>query len=624
MKNKRKEILRDLLGEFGSSDDFNKDDDERENEVTEEPVKRQEYEPMQTEYKREKPDLLEKSEYAEDRSEKQNLMGRSEYAEDKSESQDLVGRSDYLEDRSEHKRRSFFDDDDDGFKLDSIMGGSVNKSDSSKMFKEPAEKTAEKPKRRPKKMKKTSSGIKAEIIEDGLIPLYNVSVPKFTERERQLLNEIREKLVEVAVSQGDNFKVNEESFAGEVKEFLKMKGVRDTDKLAAQISQEMLGYGELDPMIKDDDLEEIMVIGTGNPVFVYHRKLGMMQTNVVFDDDTDIKAIIDVIARQVNRRIDQQTPILDARLEDGSRVNATIPPVSADGSSLTIRKFRKDPLTVIDLINFKTMSSHLAGFLWVCVDGLGVKPCNAIIAGGTGSGKTTTLNTVTSFTPPRERIITIEDTLELQLPHAHVLRMETRPPNIEGKGELNMDHLVKNSLRQRPDRVIVGEVRGGEAITLFTALNTGHSGFGTLHANTARETITRLINPPMNVPNIMIPALDFIIMQNRMYRPEGGSIRRITEVAEVVGMEEGNVQLNRVFEWNNMVDKVEYVGIASQTLREMAELRGITITEIEEEIEKRRLVLEYMGDNNIRSITEVGEWISDYYRDPDEVLDKIL
>ncbi|MEN6293668.1 MAG: ATPase, T2SS/T4P/T4SS family, partial [Methanobacterium sp.] len=340
MKNKRKEILRDLLGEFGSSDDFNKDDDERENEVTEEPVKRQEYEPMQTEYKREKPDLLEKSEYAEDRSEKQNLMGRSEYAEDKSESQDLAGRSDYLEDRSEHKRRSFFDDDDDGFKLDSIMGGSVNKSDSSRMFKESAEKTAEKPKRRPKKMKKTSSGIKAEIIEDGLIPLYNVSVPKFTERERQLLNEIREKLVEVAVSQGDNFKVNEESFAGEVKEFLKMKGVRDTDKLAAQISQEMLGYGELDPMIKDDDLEEIMVIGTGNPVFVYHRKLGMMQTNVVFDDDTDIKAIIDVIARQVNRRIDQQTPILDARLEDGSRVNATNPPVSADGSSLTIRKFR--------------------------------------------------------------------------------------------------------------------------------------------------------------------------------------------------------------------------------------------------------------------------------------------
>lgn len=187
-----------------------------------------------------------------------------------------------------------------------------------------------------------------------------------------------------------------------------------------------------------------------------------------------------------------------------------------------------------------------------------------------------------------------------------------------------MDTLVKNSLRQRPDRVIVGEVRGGEAITLFTALNTGHSGFGTLHANTARETITRLINPPMNVPRIMIPALDFIIMQNRMYRPEGGSIRRITEVAEVVGMEEGNVQLNRVFEWNSVTDKVEYVGIASQTLREIAELRAISINEIEEEIERRRLVLEYLADENIRSIDEVGHYINEYYRDPDGVLDSIL
>ncbi|WP_429224007.1 CpaF family protein [Methanobacterium oryzae] len=513
---------------------------------------------------------------------------------------------------AEIKSRIFDEKEEDPFQLDKIMEDSE------------VESIREKPKRRSQTTNTLSKGIKAEIIEDGLIPSYNVNVPKFTDRERQLLNEIREKLVEAAVSKGDSFQIDQGSFIDEVKEFLKMRGVRDTQKLASQISQEMLGYAQLDPMIKDDDLEEIMVLGQDKPVFVYHRKIGMMQSNVVFEKDTDIKNIIDVIARQVNRRIDQQTPILDARLADGSRVNATIPPISADGSTLTIRKFRKDPLTVIDLINFKTMSSHLAGFLWVCVDGLGVKPCNAIIAGGTGSGKTTTLNTVTSFTPPRERIITIEDTLELQLPHDHVLRMETRPPNIEGKGELDMDTLVKNSLRQRPDRVIVGEVRGSEAITLFTALNTGHSGFGTLHSNTARETITRLINPPMNVPNIMIPALDFIIMQNRMYRPEGGSIRRVTEVAEVVGMEEGNVQLNRVFEWNNVVDKVEYVGIASQTLRDIAELRGISITEIEEEIEKRRLVLEYMADHKLRSIEEVGQWIHDYYENPDEVLEKIL
>ncbi|MDP1552953.1 MAG: CpaF family protein [Methanobacteriaceae archaeon] len=552
MKQKRKDILKDLLGEFGSED---YDEIEKESEDNEKPAEVDE--PVIPE---EKPFNI-------------------------------------IEDNEEEE------EDEDSFNIEKIMERQVKPQ---------------------KTIKKSTDHSRAEIIEEELVPEYNISVPNFSDNERLLLNEIREKLVEVAVSKGDDFRIDESSFIKEVKEFLRMKGVRNIDKLSAQISQEMLGYGELDPLIKDDDLEEIMVIGIKRPVFVYHRKIGMMVTNVVFEDDKDIKSLIDVIARQVNRRIDQQTPILDARLPDGSRVNATIPPVSADGSSLTIRKFKKDPLTVIDLINFKTMSSHLAAFLWICVDGLGVKPCNAIIAGGTGSGKTTTLNTVTSFVPPRERIITIEDTLELQLPHTHVLRMETRPPNIEGSGELDMDTLVKNSLRQRPDRVIVGEVRGHEAITLFTALNTGHSGFGTLHSNTARETITRLINPPMNVPNIMIPALDFIIMQNRMYRPEGGSIRRITEVAEVVGMEEGNVQLNRVFEWNNVTDKLEYVGIASQTLRSLSELRGVSITEIEEEIEKRRLVLEYMADKNLRSIDDVGQYITEYYKDSDELLDRVL
>lgn len=539
MKQKRKEILRELLGEFGS-------DEYSENNV----ILESESEPIK---ESEKPDVDSKAE--------------------------------------------------DSFDISKIM---------------------EKKSKPQKSIKRKTPVIKPEIIEEDLIPNYNINVPKFTDKERVLLNHIREKLVDMAVSKGDKFHIDEDTFTKEVKEFLKIKGVSNIDKLASQISQEMLGYGQLDPMIKDDDLEEIMVIGVNRPVFVFHRNIGMMITNIIFEEDEKIKALIDVIARQVNRRIDQQSPILDARLPDGSRVNATIPPVSADGSSLTIRKFRKDPFTVIDLINFKTMSPHLAAFMWVCTDGLGVKPCNAIIAGGTGSGKTTTLNTIAAFIPPRERIITIEDTLELQLPHTHVVRMETRPPNIEGKGELDMDTLVKNSLRQRPDRVIVGEVRGREAITLFTALNTGHSGFGTLHSNTARETITRLINPPMVVPTIMIPALDFIIMQNKMYRPFGGSIRRITEVAEVVGMEEGNVQLNKIFEWNNETDKVEYVGLASRTLREISDLRGVSITEVEEEIEKRRLVIEYMADKGIRSIEDVGNFFNDYYRDPDEVIEKIL
>lgn len=382
-----------------------------------------------------------------------------------------------------------------------------------------------------------------------VVPQYNVFKQKYSSEEKLLLSELRENLVDLAISSDESLQVNEDKLLNDIKNFLFAKLANNSqnntisneylDNLARKLFQDLVGYGEIDPLIRDDNLEEIMVIGIDKPVFVYHREYGMMKTNILFKDAGEVMNLIDSIARQINRRIDQESPILDGRLPDGSRVNATIPPISADGPSMTIRKFKRDPLTIIDLINSKTISVELAAFFWLCFDGLGVKSANAIISGGTSSGKTTTLNALSSFINPKERIITIEDTLELQIPHEHVIRMETRPPNVENRGELTMNDLVKNSLRQRPDRIIVGEVRGSEAITLFTALNTGHSGFGTLHSNDARETITRLTNAPMSVPNIMISAIDFIIMQNRIYRSDGVSFRRISEVAEVSGIEEG-------------------------------------------------------------------------------------
>ena len=345
-----------------------------------------------------------------------------------------------------------------------------------------------------------------------VVPQYNVFKQKYSSEEKLLLSELRENLVDLAISSDESLQVNEDKLLNDIKNFLFAKLANNSqnnaisneylDNLARKLFQDLVGYGEIDPLIRDDNLEEIMVIGIDKPVFVYHREYGMMKTNILFKDAGEVMNLIDSIARQINRRIDQESPILDGRLPDGSRVNATIPPISADGPSMTIRKFKRDPLTIIDLINSKTISVELAAFFWLCFDGLGVKSANAIISGGTSSGKTTTLNALSSFINPKERIITIEDTLELQIPHEHVIRMETRPPNVENRGELTMNDLVKNSLRQRPDRIIVGEVRGSEAITLFTALNTGHSGFGTLHSNDARETITRLTNAPMSVPNI--------------------------------------------------------------------------------------------------------------------------
>ncbi|MBO5150747.1 MAG: CpaF family protein [Methanobrevibacter sp.] len=464
------------------------------------------------------------------------------------------------------------------------------------------------------------------------IPVYETFKQKYTPEEKVLLAEIRENLVDLAISTGEDFQLNESRLLNDIKNFLYNRLSFESgnasgeyiDSLSRKLLQDIVGYGQIDPLIHDDDLEEIMVIGINKPVFVYHRDYGMMKTNIVFKNDEELIDLIDLMARQINRRIDQESPILDGRLMDGSRINATIPPVSADGPSLTIRKFKKDPFTIIDLINYKTISVELAAFFWLCFDGLGVKSANAIISGGTSSGKTTTLNALTSLINPKERIITIEDTLELQIPHEHVIRMETRPSNTENRGELTMNDLVKNSLRQRPDRIIVGEVRADEAITLFTALNTGHSGFGTLHSNDARETITRLTNEPMSVPEIMITAIDFIVMQNRIYRPDGVSYRRISEVAEVVGIEEGTVQLNKIFEWNPETDKIENVSIASKTLSEIAKLSGQSLNDLYKEIGNRQIVLQHMLSHNIRSVNEVNRVIESYYSDPQKVLNQII
>ena len=465
-----------------------------------------------------------------------------------------------------------------------------------------------------------------------IIPQYDVVKQNYSPEEKILLGEIRANLVDLAISSGENFQPNEEKLLNDIRNFLFLRlsesnpkiSRKYLDSLSQKLLRDIIGYGEIDSLIQDDDLEEIMIIGINKPVFVYHRKYGMMKTNVIFNDERELMDLIDSIARQINRRIDQESPILDGRLLDGSRINATIPPVSADGPSLTIRKFKKDPFTIIDLINSKTISIELAAFLWLCFDGLDVKSANAIISGGTSSGKTTTLNALSAFINPKERIITIEDTLELQIPHEHVIRMETRPANVENKGELTMNDLVKNSLRQRPDRIIVGEVRAEEAITLFTALNTGHSGFGTLHSNDARETITRLTNEPMSVPEIMIQAIDFIIMQNRIYTSSGVSFRRISEVVEVVGMENGVIQLNKLFQWNPERDTIDNVGVSSKTLNQIASLSGISLNEIYREIENRETLLKHMVNQNIRSVDDVNAVLELYYKDPEKVLNKIL
>ena len=321
----------------------------------------------------------------------------------------------------------------------------------------------------------------------------------------------------------------------------------DKAQLIQDVSDDILGYGPIDRFLKDPDVTEIMVNG---PDRVYLEQRGRLTlSEVTFVDDTHLRRIIDKIVGLVGRRIDESTPMVDARLLDGSRVNAVIHPLAIGGPFLTIRKFSADPFTVDDLIGFGSMSPQVAKFLQACVLGR----LNIIVSGGTGTGKTTMLNVLSSFIPEDERIVTVEDAKELQLKQDHVLPLEARPPNIEGRGEVTIRDLVRNCLRMRPDRIVVGECRGGEALDMLQAMNTGHDGsITTVHSNSPRDTLARLETltlmagfdlPVRAIREQMASALDLIVHITRLR----DGTRRISHVSEVQGMEGDVITLQDIF-----------------------------------------------------------------------------
>lgn len=321
----------------------------------------------------------------------------------------------------------------------------------------------------------------------------------------------------------------------------------ERSRITEEISDDILGYGPIEPFLRDPDLTEVMVNGP-NDIWI-ERSGRLTKVDGHFNDEAHLRRTIDKIVSRIGRRVDESSPMVDARLPDGSRVNAVIPPLAVDGSLLTIRKFSADPYTAADLVAFGTMSEQTAQFLEACVKG----KLNIVVSGSTGAGKTTTLNVLSSFVPSDERIVTIEDAAELQLHQDHVLRLESRPANIEGKGAVEIRDLVKNSLRMRPDRIIVGEVRDSSALDMLQAMNTGHDGsICTIHSNGPRDTLARIetmvLMAGMDLPMRAIreqvaSAVDLIVHQSRL---RDGS-RRITHVTEVERMEGDVITLQDVF-----------------------------------------------------------------------------
>ncbi len=451
-------------------------------------------------------------------------------------------------------------------------------------------------------------------LESGeSVPTYNISILNISKTTSIILSKIREEFIsKINIGKKD---IGEES-AEDIRERFKEEIIslirkyfpnideKTADLLMNHVIQQNIGLGNLEILLKDKNLEEIVVNNSEEPVWVYHRKHGWLKTNIFLPNESKIRHYATMIGRDVGKEITLLKPLMDASLKTGDRVNATLLPISTKGNTITIRKFSEKPWSITDLIKSNTMSYEVSAFIWLAIQ----NELSMIVAGGTGSGKTSALNAIANFFPANQRIISIEDTRELTLPNnLHWVPLETRLPNPEGKGEVTMLDLVVNSLRMRPDRIIVGEIRRQrEAEVLFEAMHTGHSVYGTFHANNARETVTRFTNAPINIPKHVLSSLSMLLVQNRNRRT---GFRRTLQVAEI--SEEG--EENVIMQLNIQKDSIFKVKDPKRIFDTLELYSGLTPAEIEKDMQEKIRILKWFVKSDLTDVHQIGLIIAKYY-----------
>jgi flagellar protein FlaI len=458
---------------------------------------------------------------------------------------------------------------------------------------------------------------------------YEVIEPTLQKDEEKQLKELRTFLMEEV-----NVNLKEIETKGKAENYLKEQARQiikkyhmkvppeATDKLIYYIIRDFVGYGKIDPLMKDQLIEDISADGVNIPIYVWHRIYESLPTNIMFKGEAELDSFIVRMAYLSGKNISIASPMLDASLPDGSRIQLTYGnEVTRRGSTFTIRRFRTDPLTISDLIAYKTVSSEMAAYLWYIIE----NRASILVAGGVASGKTTTLNCLSMFIRPEMKVVSVEDTQELNLPHENWIPSVVRlgfGHEDKKSGTITLFDLLKAAVRQRPDYIIVGEVRGEEAYTLFQAMATGHLGMCTLHAESVEAVINRLESEPMNIPKSLI-AMTNVIMVMARTEIDGRPARRACTTAEVVELDPDKAKIltEAVFVWNQRLDTFSVCG-HSTILEKLMKKLGVTEEELKRELNRRQTVLDWMTRNNVRRYTEVANVIREYYANPDRVFQK--